>query len=45
MSTAKIDELEMKLAFLEDTLEKLSDEFYDNSYQNHAVIDEKPPHY
>ena len=27
MSTGKIDELEMKVAFLEDALEKLSDEF------------------
>ena len=30
---SKIDALEMKIAFLEDTLEKLSDEFYQQQTQ------------
>ena len=33
MSTVKIDELEMKVAFLEDALEKLSDEFFTQQKQ------------
>lgn len=69
MSTSKTDELEMKVAFLEDALEKLSEEFFaqqkqlgllqtqhdklieqvrslhEGGNQEHAILDEKPPHY